>query len=70
MGFYESQSYFDFKKFKKIKYDFEPQKDPLKSKFLTIAEKSTFSILQNPATPKFRGLGAKMRLPGNFEKRP
>ena len=32
MGFYESQSYFDFKKFEKIKYDFEPQKDPLKVK--------------------------------------
>ena len=30
MGFYESQSYFDLKKFKKIEYDFEPQKDPLK----------------------------------------
>ena len=32
MGFYESQSYFDFKKIEKIKYDFEPQKDPLKVK--------------------------------------
>ena len=27
---------------------------------MTITEKSTFSILQNPATA-FRGLGAKMR---------
>jgi hypothetical protein len=46
------------------------KKIPLKSKFITISEKSTFSILQNLATPKFRSLGAKMRLPGNFEKRP
>ena len=30
MGFYESQSYFDFKKITKIEYDFEPQKDSLK----------------------------------------
>ena len=34
---------------------------------MTIAKKSTFSIRQNPATAKFRGLGAKMRHPGNFE---
>ena len=46
------------------------EKTPLKSKFMTVAEKSTFSILQNPAMPKFRGLGANMRLPVNFEKRP
>ena len=32
MGFYESQSYFDFKKFEKKKYDFEPQKDSLNVK--------------------------------------
>ena len=33
--------------------DFGPQKDPFK---VTIAEESTFSILQNPATPKFLGV--------------
>ena len=30
-----------------------PKKTLSKSKLMTIAEKSTFSILQNPATPKF-----------------
>ena len=32
------------------------KKTLLKSKFMNIAEKSTFNMLQNPATPKFSGV--------------
>ena len=70
MGLYESQSYSDWQKNKKNLMTLSLKKTLLKSKFMTVAEKSTFSILQNPAMPKFRGLGANMRLPVNFEKRP
>ena len=32
------------------------KKTLFKSKFMTFAEKSTFSILQNPTTPEFSGV--------------